>query len=183
MSLLPAAQEHLLAQENGKERYLQCGTRPLARRSHLPYPTSKTLRIRDDLGFFQSVQSALAKHATATARPDGELDHAMRQIISRAGASEGVIDIFAVAGLDKPDGSILSDEFLAEVEGLPQRNLAVEMLQKLLQGELAARRRKNVVQARSFAEMLERTLHRYQNRSVEGRAGNQGTDSAGTRAA
>ena len=82
-------------------------------------------------------------------------------------ASEGVIDIFAAAGLEKPDISILSDEFLAEVRGMPQRNLAVELLQTLLKGEIAARRRKNVVQARSFVEMLERTLRRYQNRAVE----------------
>ena len=91
----------------------------------------------------------------------------MRQIISRAVASEGVIDIFAAAGLEKPDISILSDEFLSEVRGMERRNLAVELLQKLLKGELAARRRKNVVQARSFAKMLEQTLHRYQNRAVE----------------
>ena len=95
------------------------------------------------------------------------MDHAVRQIISRAVASEGVIDIFAAAGLEKPDISILSEEFLAEVRGMPQRNLAVELLQKLLKGEIAARRRKNVVQARSFVEMLERTLRRYQNRAVE----------------
>ena len=82
-------------------------------------------------------------------------------------ASEGVVDIFAAAGLEKPDISILSDEFLAEVRGMPQRNLAVELLQKLLKGELSARRRKNIVQARSFAEMLEQTLRRYQNRAVE----------------
>ena len=91
----------------------------------------------------------------------------VRQIISRAVASEGVIDIFAAAGLEKPDISILSEEFLAEVRGMPQRNLAVELLQKLLKGELATRRKKNVVQARSFAEMLEQTLRRYQNRAVE----------------
>ena len=77
------------------------------------------------------------------------------------------IDIFAAAGLKKPDISILSDEFLAEVRGMPRRNMAVELLQKLLKGELAARRRKNVVQARSFAEMLEQTLRRYQNRAIE----------------
>ena len=82
-------------------------------------------------------------------------------------ASEGVIDIFAAAGLEKPDLSILSEEFLAEVRGMPQRNLAVELLQKLLKGEISVRRRKNVVQARSFAEMLEQTLRRYQNRGVE----------------
>ena len=91
----------------------------------------------------------------------------MRQIISRAVASEGVMDIFAAAGLDRPDISVLSDEFLAEVRGMPQRNLAAELLQKLLKGEISIRRRKNVVQARSFAEMLEQTLHRYQNRAIE----------------
>ena len=85
--------------------------------------------------FFQAVQSVLAKRASADARPEEELDHAVRQIISRAVASEGVIDIFAAAGLEKPDISILSEEFLAEVRGMPQRNLAVELLQKLLKGE------------------------------------------------
>ena len=91
----------------------------------------------------------------------------MRQIVSRAVAPDGVMDIFAAAGLKKPDISILSEEFLAEVRGMPQRNLAVELLRKLLNGELAARRRKNVVQARSFAEMLEQTIRRYQSRAVE----------------
>ena len=91
----------------------------------------------------------------------------MRQIVSRAVAPEGVLDIFAAAGLDKPDVSILSEEFLAEVRSMRQRNLAVELLQKLLKGELATRRRRNVVEARSFAEMLEQTIRRYQNRAVE----------------
>jgi type I restriction enzyme R subunit len=98
---------------------------------------------------------------------DRHNDRLVRQIISRAVAPEGVVDIFAAAGLAKPDISILSDEFLAEVRGMPQHNLAVELLQKLLKGELAARRRKNVVQARSFAEMLEQTIRRYQNRAIE----------------
>ena len=78
-----------------------------------------------------------------------------------------MLDIFAAAGLDKPDISVLSDEFLAEVQGMPHRNLAVELLQKLLRGEVATRRRRNVVQARSFAELLEHTLRRYQNRAIE----------------
>ena len=125
------------------------------------------MRIRDDVAFFQAVQSVLTKRSATEARPEEELEHAVRQIISRAVASEGVIDIFAAAGWKKPDISILSDEFLAEVRGMKRRNLAVELLQKLLKGELAARRRKNVVQARSFAEMLEATLRRYQNRAVE----------------
>ena len=166
LGLLPAAQEHILAQENGKERCLRA-VRELSQAFALAVPHEDAIRIRDDVAFFQTVQSGLAKRAAANARPDREMDHAVRQIISRAVASEGVIDIFAAAGLEKPDISILSEEFLAEVRGMPQRNLAVELLQKLLKGEIAARRRKNVVQARSFVEMLERTLRRYQNRAVE----------------
>ena len=119
------------------------------------------------MGFFQAVRSALSKRAAGEARAEEDLDLAVRQIVSRAVASEGVIDIFAAAGLDKPDISVLSEEFLAEVQGMPQRNLAVELLQKLLRGEVATRRRANVVQARSFADMLEQTLRRYQNRAIE----------------
>ena len=166
LGLLPSAQEHVLAQENGKDRCIQA-VRELSQAFALAVPHEEALRIRDDLAFFQAVQSVLAKRAEAEARPEEELDHAVRQIISRAVASEGVIDIFAAAGLEKPDISILSDEFLAEVRGMKQRNLAVELLQKLLKGELAVRRQKNVVQARSFAEMLEETIRRYQNRAVE----------------
>ena len=166
LGLLPAAQEHILAQDNGKQRCVQA-VRELSQAFALAVPHEEALRIRDDVAFFQAVQSVLAKRALREVRREEELDHAVRQIVSRAVASEGVIDIFAAAGLKKPDLSILSDEFLAEVRGMPRRNLAVELLQKLLKGELATRRRKNVVQARSFAEMLEQTLRRYQNRAVE----------------
>ena len=166
LGLLPGAQEHILAQENGKDRYVR-SVRELSQAFALAVPHENAIRIRDDVAFFQAVQSVLAKRAPADARPEEELDHAVRQIISRAVASEGVIDIFAAAGLEKPDISILSEEFLAEVRGMPQHNLAVELLQKLLKGEVATRQRKNVVQARSFAQMLEQTLHRYQNRAVE----------------
>ena len=166
LGLLPGAQEHILTQENGKDRCVQ-SVRELSQAFALAVPHEDAIRIRDDVAFFQAVQSVLAKRASADARPEEELDHAVRQIISRAVASEGVIDIFASAGLEKPDLSILSEEFLAEVRGMPQRNLAVELLQKLLKGEVATRRRKNVVQARSFAQMLEQTLRRYQNRAVE----------------
>jgi type I restriction enzyme, R subunit len=141
--------------------------RELSQAFALAVPHERALRIRDDVAFFQAVQAVLAKGAPGEARPEEELDHAVRQIISRAVASEGVVDIFAAAGLQKPDISILSDQFLAEVRGMPQRNLAVELLQKLLKGELAMRRRRNVVQARSFSEMLEQTIRRYQNRAIE----------------
>ena len=166
LGLLPAAQEHILAQENGKDRYVQ-SVRELSQAFALAVPHEDAIRIRDDVAFFQAVRSVLAKRAPADARPEEELDHAVRQIISRAVVSEGVIDIFAASGLEKPDISILSEEFLDEVRGMQQRNLAVELLQKLLRGEISVRRRKNVVQARSFAEMLEQTLRRYQNRAVE----------------
>ena len=166
LGLLPTAQEHVLAQERGKERCLGA-VRELSQAFALAVPHEAALAIRDDVAFFQAVQAVLAKRAPGDARPEEEIEHAVRQIISRAVAPEGVIDIFAAAGLAKPDISILSDDFLAEVRGMPQRNLAVELLQKLLKGELATRRRRNLVQARSFAEMLEQTIRRYQNRAIE----------------
>ena len=166
LSLLPAAQEHVLAQEDGKDRCLNA-VRELSQAFALAVPHPETTRIRDDVGFFQTVRAALSKPSGKEVRSQEELDLAVRQIVSRAVASEGVTDIFAAAGLDKPDISVLSDGFLAEVRGMPHRNLAVELLQKLLKGEVSTRRRKNVVQARSFSEMLEKTLRSYQNRSIE----------------
>jgi type I restriction enzyme R subunit len=166
LSLLPPVQEHVLAQPEGKERFL-LAVQELSQAFALAVPHEEALRIRDDVAFFQAVRAVLAKRAPAEAKPEEELDLAVRQIVSRAVASEGVVDIFAAAGLKKPDISILSEEFLAEVRGMPQRNLAVELLRKLLSGEIQARRRKNVVQARSFAEMLEEAIRRYQNRAIE----------------
>ncbi len=166
LELRPAAQEHILVQEDGKERFIGV-VRELEKAFALAVPHDETTRIRDDVAFFQSVRSALAKRSAGEVRAEDELDHAVRQITSRAVAPEGVVDIFEAAGLDKPDISILSEEFLAEVRSMPHRNLAVELLQKLLKGEVSTRRRKNVVQARSFAELLEQSLRRYENRSIE----------------
>ena len=164
--LLPAAQEHILAQDNGKDR-LVATVRELSQAFALAVPHADAMKIRDDVAFFQAVKSVLAKRAPGDPRPEKELDLAIRQIVSRAVVSEGMIDIFKAAGIEKPDISILSDEFLAEVRGMPQRNLAVELLKKLLMGEIAKRGKKNVVQSRSFAEMLEQTIRRYQNRAIE----------------
>ncbi|MDE2981073.1 MAG: type I restriction endonuclease subunit R [Gemmatimonadota bacterium] len=165
-SLLPAVQEHILVQENGKERCL-LAVRELSQAFALAVPHEDAIRIRDDVAFFQDVRSMLAKRAAGQSRAEEEVDMAIRQIVSRAVASEGVVDIFAAAGLEKPDLSILSEEFLAEVRGMKRRNLAVELLRKLLVGELAVRKRRNVVQARSFAEMLDQTVRRYGNRAIE----------------
>ena len=166
LSLLPAALEHVLAQENGKDRCLQA-VRELSQAFALAVPHETAILIRNDVAFFQAIRAQLMKRAPGEARNDEDIDSAIRQIISGAVASEGVLDIFAAANLDKPDISVLSDDFLAEMRQLPQRNLAVEALQRLLKGELATRRRRNVAQSRSFAAMLEQTLVRYRNHTIE----------------
>jgi type I restriction enzyme R subunit len=166
LSVLPDAQEHILAQPNGKERFAQA-VQELSQAFALAVPQEEALRIRSDIAFFQAVRAVLLKRAPSETKTEEELDYAVRQIVSRAVAPEGVVDIFAAAGLAKPDISILSEEFLAEVRGMPQRNLAIELLRKLLSGEIQNRGRKNVVQARSFAEMLEQAIRRYQNRAIE----------------
>jgi type I restriction enzyme R subunit len=166
VSLLPAALEHVLAQEDGRDRTLNV-VLELSQAFALAVPHAEALRIRDDVSFFQAVRAGLVKRAPGEARTEEELDLAVRQIVSRAVVSEGVVDIFAAAGLAKPDISILSEQFLAEVKEMPHRNLAVELLRKLLAGEIRTRRRKNVVQAKSFSEMLEQSLRRYQNRAIE----------------
>ena len=166
LGLLPAALEHILAQADGKDR---CTTavRELSQAFALAVPDPAAMSIRDDVAFFQAVAAALSKPAPGESRLEEDLDHAVRQIISPAVTPQGVLDIFAAASLDKPDISVLSEEFLAEVRGLPQRNLAVEALRRLLQGEVNRRRVRNVVQARSFSEMLAQSILRYQNRAIE----------------
>ncbi|MCX7885755.1 MAG: DUF3387 domain-containing protein, partial [Verrucomicrobiae bacterium] len=173
IALLPAAQEHLLGQaakqenpEEYKQKFL-LAVRELSAAFALAVPHERALAIRDDVGFFQAVRAALLKRTTDRRRPPEEIDAAIRQIISRAVVSDEVIDIFAAAGLKRPDISILDEKFLAEVRNMPQKNLAVELLRKLLHDELRVRQRKFLVQSRSFAEMLETSIRKYQNRAVE----------------
>jgi type I restriction enzyme R subunit len=123
--------------------------------------------VRDNVSFFQAVRAALVKSTVEGEQSAEDVDYAIRQILSRAVATDKVIDIFAAAGLKKPEISILSEAFLAEVKDLPQKNLAIELLRKLLNDELRSRMRRNLVQSRSFAEMLERTIRSYQNRTLE----------------
>jgi type I restriction enzyme R subunit len=147
--------------------YLQAVS-DLSKAFALAVPHDSALEIRDEVGFFQEIRAVLAKSISESGgKSPEELELAVRQIVSRAISSDKVIDIFDAAGLKKPDISILSDEFLAEVQHLPQRNLAVELLQKLLNNELKIRSKKYLVQSRSFAEMLEATIRKYQNRTIE----------------
>jgi type I restriction enzyme R subunit len=166
LSLLPLAQEHILAQKNGKERLLKAVTE-LSQAFALAVPHEETLRIRDDVEFFQNVRAVLAKKMSGNYQTDEGLHHTIRQIVSQAVFSGEVMDIFAAAGLKNPHISILSEEFLTEVRNLPQKNLAVELLRKLLSGEIQSRAKKNSVQARSFSELLEKSIRKYQNRAIE----------------
>ena len=166
LALIPAGMEHILGLTDGKARLMQAAT-DLAKAFALAVPHETALSLRDDIGYFQAVRAVLTK-ATA---PDGgateDFDSALRQLVSRAVVSDQIVDIFAAAGLKTPDISILSDEFLAEVKALPQRNLALELLRKLLDDAIRARAKRNLVESRSFAALLEQTIRAYQNRSLE----------------
>ncbi len=166
-NVLPMAMEHILKLEDGKKRYLDA-VRNMSLAFALAVPDERAIAIRDDVSFFQAVRSALIKSTVEGGDTAGDMEQAIRQILSRAvSASDQVIDIFAAAGLKKPEISILSEEFLADVRGMPQRNLAIELLRKLLNDELKLRMKKNLVQSRSFTELLERTIRSYQNRTLE----------------
>ncbi|HXG20699.1 MAG TPA: type I restriction endonuclease subunit R [Methylomirabilota bacterium] len=165
-ALIPEACEHVLQQDDGKQRFMDAVSK-LSKAFALSVPHEKALAIRDDVGFFQAVRAALAKTTPTGGKSPEELDTAVRQIVSKAVASDEVIDIFSAAGLKKPDISILSDEFLSEVRDLPHKNLAIETLRKLLSDEIKSRARKNVVQSKLFSEKLEEAIRKYQNRSLQ----------------
>jgi type I restriction enzyme, R subunit len=168
LQLVRDAADHVIPQENGKSRYLATVS-ALSRAFALSVPHEKAMSARDEIGFFQTVRGTLIK-ATLTddeQRDPYMLDSAVRQIVSRSVVSDEVIDIFSKAGLGQPDISILSDAFLEEVRRLPQKNLAIEALRKLLNDAIKVQSKKNLVQSRVFSEMLERTIHKYQNRSLD----------------
>jgi len=168
---LPRAQEHILAIANGADRLITAVT-ALSKAFALAVPHDEALRIQDDVGFFQAVRSAIRKTTGRGGGPKGDedIELAIKQIVSRAVASDKVLDLFSAAGLKKPNISILSEEFLAEVKHIPHKNLAAELLRRLLVDEIRSLRRTNLVKSRSFAEMLEKTIRAYQNRSIEAAA-------------
>jgi len=165
MKMLPAAQEHILELPEGKDRLVKAVVE-LTKAFALSVPREEAMGIRDEVAFFQTVKAALVKTERGKYQPEEDLDQAIKQIVSGAIAPAGVIDVFEAAGLQKPDISILSDEFLAEVREMPQRNLAVELLQKLLNDEIKTSGRRNVVQSKAFSEMLESALRKYQARAI-----------------
>jgi type I restriction enzyme R subunit len=152
--------------QSRKERFMQAVTE-LSHAFALVATHEDAVAIREEVAFFQCIRAQLVKMTPTEGKTQEQLDTAIRQIISRAVASNEVIDIFAAAGLSKPNIAILSDEFLAEVQDMPQKNLALEVLRKLLNDEIKTRSKKNLVQSKSFAEMLEATVRRYQNRSID----------------
>ncbi|MDR1613659.1 MAG: type I restriction endonuclease subunit R, partial [Planctomycetota bacterium] len=167
MAGVAQAMEFVLGLDNGKARYVQA-VGDLGKAFALAVPREQAMAIRDEIGLFQEIRSALVKVAMSESeKPPDYMESAIRQLVSRAVYSSEVVDIFAAAGLEKPDISILSDEFLADVRQLPQRNLALELLRKLINDNIRTRLRKNVVQARSFAEMLEQAVRKYHNRAIE----------------
>jgi len=153
--------------EDRKKRFLEA-TDALRRAFALSVPHEDAIAIRDQVGYFQAVRANLSKVGGGPIRrTEFDLETAIAQLVSRAVVPQGVIDIFAEAGIDRPDISLLSEEFLEEVRQLPQRNLAAEALQRLLLDQIRVRMTRNAVQAQRFSDLLEAAIRRYQNRTIE----------------
>jgi type I restriction enzyme R subunit len=170
LTCLSMAVEFVLGLKDGRERVLG-NVRMLTEAFALSVPDEKALKIRDDVAFFQAVRSQLVKLGGGGGGDDDEgekdVDRAVKQLVARSVSSSEVIDIFKAVGMDKPDISILSDEFLKEVQKMPQKNLAVEIFKKLMKDAIVRQARTNLVQSRNFSEMLEETIRKYQNRTIE----------------
>jgi type I restriction enzyme R subunit len=166
LALLPAGQECVLSQEDGKQRFVQVVT-DLSRAFALCAASDEATEIRDDVSYFQAIQSALNKKSGSSAKTPEQIDAAIRQLVSMAIITDGqVIDVFTAAGLQRPDISILSDQFLAEVRGLKHKNVAAELLAKLLKDEIKVRSKRNLVQSELFSEKLKKALNAYHNRAI-----------------
>jgi type I restriction enzyme R subunit len=164
--LLPAVANHVLGLDDGKTRFADAVLRA-SRAFALCCTLDEALAFRDELAFLQAVKAAMSKHGAADRKlSDEQKEQALRQIISRAVVSDEVIDIFSAAGLERPDIGVLSDEFLEDVRNMKERNLAVELLERLLKGEIKSRFRTNVVQSAKFSELLQQSLARYRNRAI-----------------
>jgi type I restriction enzyme R subunit len=165
--LLAGAANHVLGQKDGKKRFADTAL-AMSKAFTLCCTLDAAKAVREEVAFFQAVKIILTKRElTQQKKTDEAREMAIRQIISSAVVSEEVVDIFDAVGLDKPNIGILDDAFLAEVRNLPERNLAVELLERLLEGEIKSRFAGNVVQARKFSDLLGDVVKRYQNRAIE----------------
>ncbi|MBC8333268.1 MAG: type I restriction endonuclease subunit R [Anaerolineae bacterium] len=152
---------------NGKERFRD-NVIKLQKAFALAVPHEQAFAIRDDLAFFQAIKARFAKFdEQSKTRTDAEIETAVRQIINDAIISEEVVDVFDAAGIKRPDISILSDEFLAEIQGMERRSLALELLKRLLNDEIKTRAQTNLVQGRKFSEMLAEAVRRYQSGLID----------------
>lgn len=164
LSLILAAEEHILGLENGKKRFIDEVT-ALSQAFSIAIPHEQAMDVKDEVAFFQAVKSRLVKFdSTGSGRTDEEIESAIKQVIDRALVTEKVIDVFDAAGIKKPDISILSEEFLLEVKNMEHKNLALEVLRKLLNDEIKARAKKNLIQGRTLMEMLENSIKKYHNK-------------------
>lgn len=164
---ISAATDYILGLKDGKKRYLKAVSE-LSKAFSLAVPHEKAIKIRDEVAFFQIIKSGLVKMEPIGGGPtDEDYDVAIKQIVSSAVTSDQVIDIYSAAGIKTPDISIFSEEFLEEVRNMKHRNVALELLKKLLNDELRTMTKRNLVMSRSFAQMLEETIRKYQNRTIE----------------
>src|SRR3989454_3449476 len=166
ISFVPSAMEHILKEQGKKERFAR-ETTGLLKAFSLAVPNEKAMRIKEEVGLFQAIKSAINKTTETKKEDEEKFDTAIKQILSKAVISDRIIDIFEAAGIQKPELSILSEGFLAEVKEMPQKNLAFEALKKLLNDEIKFISRRNLVQGKSFMDMLDKTIKRYTNKSVE----------------
>lgn len=157
------SEEHILGLENGKARFIREVTL-LSQAFALSIPHERAMEIKDDIAFFQAVKARLVKfESTGGGKSDIEIETAIKQIVDEALSTDKVMDIFEAAGMEKPDISILSDEFLLEVKGMKHQNLALELLKKLLNEEIKTRSKTNLVKSKKLLDMLEGAIKRYQN--------------------
>ena len=164
LSLILAAEEHILGIENGRKRYIDEVT-ALSQAFSIAIPHEQAMDVKDELSFFQAVKSRLVKFdSTGSGRTDEEIETVIRQVIDKALVTEQVIDVFDAAGIKKPDISILSEEFLLEVKNMEHKNIALEVLKKLLNDEIKSRVKKNLIQSKSLMEMLENSIRKYHNK-------------------
>lgn len=166
ISFVPSAMEHILREKGKKERFAREVT-ALLKAFSLAVPNDKAMAIKEEVGFFQAIKSAITKTTETKRELQDKFDSAIKQILSKAVISDRIIDIFEAAGIQKPELSILSEGFLAEVKEMPQKNLAFEALKKLLNDEIRIMSKKNMIQAKSFMDLLDKTIKKYTNRSIE----------------